>query len=333
MAIIAAAATSFCGCADKKTSAETSVVKVKTATFGNGGGVERRYSGTIEEDNATALSFSVMGTVKSVNIEVGQSVRRGQVIAALDASSLKSSHDAALSTLRQAQDAHDRMKQLHDNGSLPDIKWVEVESKLQQAKSMEEIARKNLADARLTAPVSGMVSAKNIEAGQNVIPGQTVVKIASMGALKASIAVPEGDIAAIKRGQTMTITVDALGQQAFQGKVDEIGVVADPLSHTYTVKLRITGNHGELKPGMVAKVAGATAGDTTANITLPANIVQIDETNRTFVWIADGGKASKRYVTTGEYTPDGVVVTSGITSADKVITEGQSKVCEGTRVK
>lgn len=331
MASLAIASISLSGCGEQQKQSVPDAVNVKVASFGTAGNVENRYSGTVEEDNATAASFAVMGTISAINVEVGEQVKRGQLIATLDATSLKSSHDAALSTLRQAEDAYDRMKQLHDNGSLPEIKWVEVESKLQQARSMEEIARKNLKDARLLAPASGMVSGKSVERGQNVIPGQQIVKISSVGVLKVSIPVPESDIAAIRRGQEMSISVDALGSQSLMGKVDEIGVVADPLSHTYNVKLKVMGDNGGLKPGMVAKVS-ATNGETSRAMTLPANIVQIDEHNRTFVWIASGGKATKRYIQTGEYTPNGVIVANGLTSTDKVIVEGQAKVCEGTKV-
>jgi len=332
LASVAIASVSLCGCGEQKKQSVPDAVNVRVASFGTAGNVENRYSGTVEEDNATAASFAVMGTVSSINVEVGQQVKRGQLIATLDATSLKSSYDAAVSTLKQAEDAYERMKQLHDNGSLPEIKWVEVQSKLQQAKSMEQIARKNLKDSRLLAPASGMVSEKSVERGQNVIPGQQIVRISSVGILKVSIPVPESDIAAIRRGQEMNISVDALGSQSFIGKVDEIGVVADPLSHTYNVKLRVIGDNGGLKPGMVAKASASTS-NTSGSMTLPANIVQIDEHNRTFVWIASDDKASKRYIKTGEYTPDGVIVTSGLTSADKIIVEGQAKVCEGTKVK
>ena len=89
---------------------------------------------------------------------LGDRVAKGQLIATVDPFSMQSSYDAAKASLAQAEDAYRRMKELYDKGSLPEIKWVEVQSKLQQAKSMEEVARKNLDDCKLYAPFSGIIS-------------------------------------------------------------------------------------------------------------------------------------------------------------------------------
>lgn len=100
----------------------------------------------------------------------GDRVAKGQLIATVDPFSMQSSYDAAKASLAQAEDAYRRMKELYDKGSLPEIKWVEVQSKLQQAKSMEEVARKNLDDCKLYAPFSGIISEKMAEVGQNIMP-------------------------------------------------------------------------------------------------------------------------------------------------------------------
>ena len=136
-----------------------------------------RFSGTVEEAAGTPLSFSVMGTVNAVSFRLGDRVEKGQLLASLDATSVRSSYDAAKAALVQAEDAYRRMKELHGKGSLPEIKWVEVQSKLQQARSMEEMARKNLKDCKLYAPFSGVIADKSVEVGQNVIPGMAVGKL------------------------------------------------------------------------------------------------------------------------------------------------------------
>ena len=147
-----------------------STVKTMTVVRGapSDGG---RYSGTVEEQNGTPLSFSVAGTVQAVHVRLGQRVAAGQLIATLDDASLRNSHAAAQAALKQAEDAYRRMKELHDKGSLPDIKWVEVQSQVEQARSVEQIAAKNLRDCRLYAPYDGVIAAKNVEVGQNVVPG------------------------------------------------------------------------------------------------------------------------------------------------------------------
>lgn len=81
------------------------------------------------------------------------------------------------------------MKTLYENKSLPEIKWVEVQSKLQQAQSMESIARKNLEDASLYAPFDGVIGKRNVEAGENVQPGKPVFTLLDVGTVNIKIAV------------------------------------------------------------------------------------------------------------------------------------------------
>lgn len=95
-----------------------------------------------------------------MHVHLGQQVNAGQLIATLDPTSMQNSYQAAQAVLEQAEDAYRRMKELHDKGSLPDMKWVEVQSKLEQARSMEQIAKRKLDDCRLYAPFSGIIAEK-----------------------------------------------------------------------------------------------------------------------------------------------------------------------------
>lgn len=291
----------------------------------------RAFSGTVEEAAGTPLSFSVMGTVNAVSFRLGDRVEKGQLLASLDATSVRSSYDAAKAALVQAEDAYRRMKELHGKGSLPEIKWVEVQSKLQQARSMEEMARKNLKDCKLYAPFSGVIADKSVEVGQNVIPGMAVGKLLGVSRLKVKISMPESEIASVSLRQKAEIVVPALGNRRFSGEVSEKGVMANPLSRSYEVKIDVADAGGALMPGMVAEVRLAGAGGGTVVI-VPARIVQLDEKNRSFVWIDNNGVAEKRVISCGGFSGDGVVVASGLKADDRIIIEGQQKVCNGTRI-
>lgn len=294
----------------------------------------RSYPGTVEEGNRTALSFASPGTVESVHVSLGQHVRRGQLIATLNTTSARNAYNGAHAALEQAEDAQRRMEELHKRGSLPDIKWVEVQSRVEQARSAERIAAKNLDDCRLLAPFSGVVASKNAEAGQNVLPGTPVVSLVTASELKVRVSVPEAEVGSLATGTHATFTVPALSGQTFHATVAEKNIVANPLTRSYEVKLRVQGRHDGLLPGMVANVSfAAQAADSTGSLALPAAVVQIDEDNRTFVWVAERGRAHKRFVSCGGYTAGGVEVLAGLSPNDDVIVEGQHKVCEGTEVK
>ena len=121
----------------------------------------------------------------------------------------------------------------------------------------------------------------------------------------------------------------ALGDKVFASVVSEKGIVANPMSRSYEVKLDVTDTDGSLMSGMVAEVslAGGNAG---AQVVIPARIVQLDEQNRSFVWVDNQGVAEKRVIACGDFSGNGVIVTSGLNAGDRIIVEGQQKVCNGT---
>ena len=360
-------------CSKQKQEREN-VVKVKTIEASSTSlyGAEN-YSGTIEENGGVSLSFPVGGTVKQLNVAEGQAVGSGQLVAVLDATTLGNLVSASSATVGQAQaavgqaraglaqaeksaaqalDAYKRMKQLHDNGSLPEIKWVEVQTQYQQAqdavylvrqqvsqaeaavqsaKAQKNISLKNLHDTRLCAPSAGYISKKLTEVGQNVAPGQPVAMLVNIRQVKVKINVPEDDIAKIHVGQEFRFTVSSLSGQIFTARVTEKGVAADPITRSYEVKAVADNVNRKLLPGMVCDVY-VQSSSTVSAITLPANIIQIDIDNRPFVWTVVNGVAHKTNVTLGESVGDNVQIVGGLSSKDKVIIEGQQKVSNRMKV-
>ena len=333
------------GCS-KKQEAQTAVqpmtVKVKEMTVGTDSHMMASgygYSGTVEEESGASLSFTTGGTIMQLKVKVGDRVRKRQLIATVDPTQVRNSYEMAHATKMQAEDAYRRMKQLHDKGSLPEIKWVEAQSQLQQAISAENIAKKSLADRNLYAPFSGVISEKYAEVGQNAAPGMPVVKLVTTMALNVKISVPESEMASIHVRQRARIQVQALGGKQYEGYVIEKGVIADPVSRSYSVKIRVEGTDNALLPGMVSQVSLGKISQTSpsqesvAPIVIPAHLVQLADDNSNFVWLDEGGKAVRRSIVCGEYSSNGVSIVSGLKSGDRVIVEGQQKVSNGTKVK
>ena len=213
---------------DKPT--EERVIPVKVVEITGSSLVDgQNYVGTVEEMSASSLSFQVMGNVQEILVREGQKVHKGQLLALLNRATLQDTYDASRASLVQAQDAYDRMKTLYENKSLPEIKWVEVQNKLQQAQSMESIARKNLEDASLYAPFDGVIGKRNVEAGENVQPGKPVFTLLDVGTVNIKIAVPEKEIPFIDHRKA-AITVAALGGRLFEGMVTEKGITANSVS-------------------------------------------------------------------------------------------------------
>ena len=328
----AVALMALCSCGEKKQTAEEQTVRVKVqqiqAEAVNG---EQGFSGTIEEQSGASLSFATAGTIKRIYVNSGQTVGAGQLIAELDPTTMQNAYTIAKTALEQAQDTYNRMKELHDDGSLPEMQWIAIENQLKSATASEAMAKKSLADTKLYAPFGGYIATKDAEVGQNAGPGVPVVKLVSIGSVKVKISVPEDDIQRIKKGSSMKIIVPALGNREFSGSVTERGVSADPRSRTYEVKATINNHDGQLLPGMICQ-AFTNYMQGTTGVFVPANLVQLDSDNNTFVWVVNGGKAVKRQIFISNETAQGAQVSGGLSDGDQIIVAGQQKVSNGMKV-
>jgi RND family efflux transporter MFP subunit len=330
--LVAAICLMITSCSKTTTAEEKTVVEVKTEPIRNTEVcTEQSFSGTIEESSASTLSFSVGGTVKTIAVSAGQRVSKGQLIATLDPTQVQSALDVAAATLEQAQDAYDRLAKLHENNSLPEIQWVDAESKLKQAQSTYNISKKNLNDTRLYAPFSGYVKDKSVEVGTNVMPGSPVINLVTIDHVKVCISVPETEISKISIGNAVKIQVPALSNRTFEGKINEKGVTANSLSRSYEVKALVNNADNALLPGMLCTLY---LGDNESEsaIIVPTGVVQLDSDNHNFVWVVNGDKAERKYVELGQFSNDKVVITSGLTEGDNLIIEGHQKVSDNMKV-
>lgn len=291
----------------------------------------QNYVGTIEASSSSALTFSTAGRVARVCVREGQRVSAGQLLAELDDATYQENYTAAQATLRQAQDGYDRLKQLHDKGSITEVQWVEMETKLAQAKAAEAVARKNLENCKLYAPFAGVIGQCDLAAGMNTMPGVNVISLLQTGSVQVNVPIPENVISDIKVGRPAIITVSALGNRRYNGKVQSKGVVANPLSHNYEVLVPLHNADGMLMPGMVCGVQMPSA-DTAQLITLPNRVVKVDGDGAHFVWVVNRGQAQQRMVTTGGLGQRGIIITDGLSRGDSVIVNGEQKVSTGSKV-
>ena len=322
------------GCGEKKEKGAKAPTRVKTvvvspAFVDNA----QTYVGIVEENEGTAVSFTSMGVVKRMLVHEGQAVGRGQLIAEMDDTQARNLLSGAEAQMTQANDALQRYIMLHDNGSLPEVQWVEIQSKVAQAQSQLEVAKKNLADCRLTAPVSGIIGQQQVKAGETALPSQAVVTILDISSVKVKVAVPEAEVDAISSTTPTTINVEAVGKQVNGGRIEK-GVVADALTHTYDIRIRVGNSDRKLLPGMVASVRFMTEGSQgISGKSLPVTAVQKAADGSLFVWtIGKDNTAHRAKVSIGGTKGNNVAVTEGIDVGQRVVIEGYQKLSEGTEV-
>lgn len=300
-------------------------------------GDSRSYSGTVEASEESTVSFSVPGTITKVYVEEGQKVSKGQLIAQVKSESLVNSRNIAQAELEEARDAYQRLKKLHDADALPDIKWVEIQSKLKQAENAAALADRGVTDASIHAPISGYVSQKFASEGQTVIPAEPVARIVNLNTLQVSIPVPENEISSFGPNTTAVIRFDVEGKPEVIGKIGNKSVVADPITRSYTVKFDIGSAKGKILPGMIGSVfVENLKNDSSAamkrEVTLPSQAVLLSSDNHQFVWTVKNGKAFRKEVEADELSANGVIIRSGLVPGDSVIVAGMQKVSTGTEV-
>lgn len=306
-----------------------------TAAAGNS---SAQYSGTVESSANTNLSFNIPGIITAIYVEEGQKVSKGQALAKIRSNDYENTHNIAEAELAEAEDAYARLKKLHDADALPDIKWVEIQNKLKQARSAEQIAAQSVSDATLRAPFSGVIGRKIADVGQTVITSEPIFQLVTVGDLEISVSIPENEIGSVTDGMPATVSFPSIDLSGIGAKVIRKSVVADPLTRAYNVKLSIPAND-RILPGMVCDVAmdiaKGNAADSTASsidVVLPSQAVLLSSDNRNFVWVVSKGSAQQRFVTANDLTSGGIEITSGLGRGDSVIIAGMQKVGTGTKV-
>ncbi len=323
-----------CSCNEKEKNQTKSPLTVKTQILSPGMSDNgQTYVGIVEEKEGTAVSFTSMGIVKRVLVSEGQAVSRGQLLAEMDDSQARHVLSGAEAQMAQASDALQRYSMLHENGSLPEVQWVEIQSKVAQAKAQLEVAKKNLADCRLIAPVSGVIGQKQIKAGETALPSQAVVTILDISSVKIKVSVPESEVSSLSAKTRSKVTVEAVGKE-IEGGLIEKGITADPLTHTYDIRVNLANNDRKLLLGMVASVRFIV--DASSSIfaqSLPVTAVQKTANGELFVWtIAKDSTAHRTKVNIGHTIGNHVIITNGLNMGQRIITEGYQKLSEGTKV-
>ena len=131
----------------------------------------------------------------------------------------------------------------------------------------------------------------------------------------------------------MKITVSALDYKTFDGVVEEIGVVADPIAHTYKIKISIPNPDNSIKPGMICE-AGIQTSKTFKGVIIPNQAVQVDEKGETFVFCVDDtqGKVKRIDVEIGQLLNGGIEIKEGLKKGERVVIAGQQKLVDGSKV-
>jgi len=324
--------TSLAGCQKEAANSAQQPPIVRTGVVASSNSIgDLVLSGELEADVSVAVSFRTLGTVQKVLVSEGQAVRQGQVLAVLDGGLQKDQLASAQAKVLQAEDAWNRLAPMHKNGTVPEIKWVEIETDRAQARSMVSTALRGVEDATLRAPLSGIVAKRSVEPGEQAPVGLPAFTIVQTGTMLATVPVAEKDVAGLRSGASARVRVEAIGQE-LPGKIREIGIEANPLTRTYKVKVAIPNPKGLLRVGMVSEVRLRVPGGRPAML-VPAAAVLTDAADHRFVWVEADGTVRRRLVHVSGFLKEGVAVDSGLSDGERVVVSGTPMLSDGLSVR
>jgi RND family efflux transporter MFP subunit len=312
---------------------------------------ERTFSGTARASLESDLSFRVSGTIQTVAIKVGDFVRKGQLLAAIDpieyqlrAEDARASLVRARAEARNAEANLDRIRKLYENNNASqndlDFAQTSYETAVAAVNSVEkrlELAENELGYTKLTAPLPGAIADVLVEVNENTSPGQPIARLSSGTRAEVEVAVPEALITRVREGQEVEVTFDALPGQVFAAVVTEVGVTPVGTATTFPATAQLLEETRDVRPGMVAEVTCRFAGPPAPGLFLvPPDAVQEDREGR-FVYVAEKadegfGVVRRRAVRAGDVTGEGIEVLDGLAEGDLLVTAGWSRISDGQQV-
>jgi multidrug efflux system membrane fusion protein len=304
------------------------------------------YSGDVHARYESALGFRVPGKILSRNVNLGDSVKAGQLLARLDAADAGLNKDAAQAALTAAQSSYDTAKRELDRyaalvktGAVSrsaferqqDL-FTTAQANYNQAQRAFELRGNQLAYTELRADHDGVVTAVDAEAGQVVQEGQTVMSLAWSSGREVYIDVPENHIADFNTAKDIGVTLWGAQGKHYTGTVREKSASADPATRTFLVKIAIRDPGPEVKLGMTAAVPVADAIDP-EELLLPLSALYHKDTE-TAAWVVDPKTSQLKLkpVQVLRYTEAGAVIGSGLAPGDTVVLKGVNELYESEPV-
>lgn len=336
------------GCGKDEETVST-VPLVKTMVVGKDSvGQENSLAGTIKNRYETALSFQIGGRVVQKNFNIGDRVSAGQVLAVLSQSDTSSQVQNAQGALAAAQSQYDlaatnveRYRTLYSQEAISQLQLDQMENsfkvaaaQLAQAQANVQMSTNQQEYTQLVAPADGIITASSVEVGQVVGAGQTVGSIAVGNEPEAIIAIPEQMLASVTTGTAVKVSFWALPNEITNGVVREISPVPDPTARTYTVKISLPNPPAQLQLGMTANAVFDQQNATGVTVPLTA-LVNTDSSNKgkAQVYIVKDDTVHLVTVKIGALGKNSVVVESGLSKGDRVVTAGADKLEEGAKVR
>ncbi|WP_170067682.1 efflux RND transporter periplasmic adaptor subunit [Neolewinella xylanilytica] len=301
---------------------------IDTSSFTNFAQVQA----TVRAAESAMATPEIPGRILQMNFEEGDPIRKGQLVAVLDVEGTETQRAELETAADLARTVYERQEKLWEQNIGSEIQYLQAKNNYeriqQQIKAIDIQANKR----NVYAPLTGTVEQVLLRTGENAAPGSPILSIISTNDLQVVADAPESLLSRVKLRDNVRVRVPASGVE-FQAPVTRIGRTVDPANRTFEVELDVPRQYIDvLKANLLAQVEVL---DYRADeqIVVSQDYIQQDNDGRRFVFTAneaDGETvARKTYIETGESFNNRAVVTSGLQTGDRIITNGSRGLADG----
>ena len=289
------------------------------------------YAGTapLEARAEAQVVAKTSGIALQVYADVGQSVTAGQPLVRIDRDRATLQVAQADADVRKLEANYQRSAQLLEQRMVSINDVDQLRYNLENARAQLRMAKLELSYGTVTAPISGVVAARNIKLGNLVQINTPIFTIVDTSRLEATLNAPEREIETLKAGQAVQLTVDALPGKVFAGRIDRVSPVVDSGSGTFRVICAFDGG-GVLQPGMFGRIR--INYDQRANALVIPRTALLDDGGTPAVFTVKAGKAARAELKLGYVDGEWVEVREGLRAGDPVVVAGKSALREGSAV-
>ena len=294
--------------------------------------IEASYAGTaaLEAPEEAQVVAKTSGVLLQLFTEEGQQVKAGEVLARIDPDRARLEVARAEATLRKLEAEFNRSKELFERKLVAADAHERLRFDVATQRAAWDLAKLELSYTNVVAPISGVVAQRMVKNGNLIQLNQTMFRIVNIDELEAVLNVPERELGKLESGLAVSLAVDALPGQKFEGVIDRISPVIDAATGTFRATASFSGSQGKLMPGMFGRVQ--VIYDRRAETLSVPRVALLEEAADPAVFVVLEDKVVRTPVTLGYINGEFAEVLAGLSEGDQVVTAGKVAVRDGSKV-
>jgi len=286
--------------------------------------------GSLRSDETIIVRPEIAGRVTQISFKEGEAVAKGSMLLRLDGSVQQADLERAKANYVLSKSKFDRAVELRKQGFISSQATDEAENMLHVAKADVELMQARFDKTAIVAPFAGTIGLRQISVGDYVKEGQDMVNLESLDPLKVDFRVPEISLSQVKDGQTLQISLDALPDKVYDGRVYAINPLIDANGRSIVIRAQVPNKDGKLRPGMFARVRLFTSGSKDTLVVPEESLFPLGDDK--YVYKIVDSKAMRQKVEIGQRRDGRVEIVNGLAPEDTVVTAGVIKLRDGAPV-